>query len=141
MGKSLIGMIIPAFGTVIMLLLTGYSQIHFGMMLLMVFTTSIISLLVGFLEGLMNDDVMNAAGNMKLLFLPLLGAMAGAELLADKWQPFLYWIPFYWSYKGNQLVLTGIGTWKEILSYSGIVLAISSIVFILLAPKIRKGLE
>ena len=140
-GKSLIGMVVPALGSIIMLMLTGYGQVDFLKMLVMLLTTAIISMLVGFMEGLANDDVMNAAGNMKLLFLPLLGAMAGAELLADKWQPFLYWIPFYWSYKGNQGVLTGTGTWSEILMYSGIVLLISAVVFIFLAPKIRKGLE
>lgn len=140
-GKSLIGMVVPAIGTILMLLLTGYGAINMLQMLMMLLTTAIISMLVGFVEGLANDDVMNAAGNMKLLFLPLLGAIAGAELLADKWQPFFYWIPFYWSYKGNLAVLSGTGTWSEVGIYSGLVLALSTVVFILLAPKIRKGLE
>lgn len=110
LGKGLIGMVIPAIGTVIMLYLTGYGHVNMLQVLILILTTSLISLIVGFVEGLANDDIMNAAGNMKLLFLPLLGAMAGAELLADKWQPLLYWIPFYWSFKGNQAVLSSTGT-------------------------------
>jgi len=84
---------------------------------------------------------MNAAGNIKTLFLPLFGAVLAFELLSDKWQKFFYWIPFYWTYKGNELILTKSGTWGQVLSYAGIVVAISAVVFIVLAPKIRKGLE
>jgi hypothetical protein len=71
----------------------------------------------------------------------LFGSIAGAELLADKWQPLFYWVPFYWTYKGNNLVLSNSGSLVDIMKYSGIVLVISMIVFIVLAPRIRKGLE
>jgi hypothetical protein len=84
---------------------------------------------------------MNAAGNMKMLFLPLFGSVAAVELLADKWQPLFYWIPFYWTYKGNNLVLSNTGSFMDIIKYSGIVVGISIVVFMVLAPKIRKGLE
>jgi len=104
-------------------------------------TSCIISVLVGFIEGINNDDVMNAAGNMKMLFLPMFGAIAAEELLADKWQPLFYWIPFYWTYKGNDLVLSNKGSWIDIIGYSGIVFGISVVVFLVLAPRIRKGLE
>ncbi len=140
-GKSLIGMVVPIIGSILMFYLTGFGHVDLFKMLLMLITTALISLLVGFVEGLANDDIMNAAGNMKLLFLPLLGAMAGAELLADKWQPLLYWIPFYWSYKGNQAILTGTGSWGDVLLYASIIFVISALVFVVLAPKVRKGLE
>ena len=140
-GKSMIGVFIPVVGTFLMLFITGFRDINYLHVLLMITTSCIISILIGFIEGINNDDVMNAAGNMKLLFLPLFGSVAGAELLADKWQPLFYWIPFYWTYKGNNLILSDSGTFLDIIKYSGIVLGISIIVFILLAPKIRKGLE
>jgi len=140
-GKSLIGVVIPIVGTVLILLITGFREINYLHAILMVTTSCIISILIGFIEGINNDDVMNAAGNMKMLFLPLFGSIAGQELLADKWQILFYWIPFYWTYKGNDLVLSSKGTWLDVLSYSGIVLLISGVVFILLAPKIRRGLE
>ena len=140
-GKSLIGVFVPVVGTFLMLFITGFRDINYFHVFLMIGSSCVISIMVGFIEGINNDDVMNAAGNIKILFLPLFGSVAGAELLADKWQPFFYWIPFYWTYKGNNLVLSNSGTWLDIIKYSGIVLGISIIVFIVLAPKIRKGLE
>ena len=140
-GKSLIGVVIPIVGTLLILIITGFKDINYFHAILMVSTSCIISILIGFIEGINNDDVMNAAGNMKMLFLPLFGSIAGEELLADKWQVLFYWIPFYWTYKGNDLVLSSKGTWLDILGYSSIVLGISACVFLVLAPKIRKGLE
>lgn len=140
-GKSLIGVFVPIVGSLLILLITGFRDINYFHALLMVSTSCIISILVGFFEGINNDDIMNAAGNMKILFLPLFGSIAGEELLSDKWQVLFYWIPFYWTYKGNDLVLTNSGSFLDILKYSGIVLGISVAVFLLLAPKIRKGLE
>lgn len=140
-GKSLIGVFIPVVGIFLLLFITGFRDINYLHALLMITSSCIISILIGFIEGINNDDIMNAAGNMKMLFLPLGGAVAAVELLADKWQPLFYWIPFYWTYKGNDLVLTNSGSWLDIIKYSGLVLAISAVVFIVLAPKIRKGLE
>lgn len=140
-GKSMIGIFVPLLGALLILIITGFRDINFFHAGIMVITSCIVSILVGFIEGINNDDVMNAAGNMKLLFLPLLGSIAGEELLADKWQPLFYWIPFYWTYKGNDLVLSNKGSWIDIIKYSGVVLGISIFVFLLLGPKIRKGLE
>lgn len=140
-GKSLIGVVVPVVGTFLILLITGFRNINYFYVFLMVATSCIISILIGFIEGINNDDVMNAAGNMKLLFLPLFGSIAGKELLADKWQILFYWVPFYWTYQGNDLILSNQGSLLEILKYSGIVFGISMVVFFVLAPRIRKGLE
>lgn len=140
-GKSMIGIFVPLVGTILILTITGFRGINYFHAILMVATSCIITILIGFIEGINNDDVMNAAGNMKMLFLPLFGSIAGQELLADKWQFLFYWIPFYWTYKGNDLLLSNRGSWLDIIKYSGIVLGISAVVFLLLAPRIRKGLE
>lgn len=140
-GKSMMGIIVPIIGTFLLVFITGFRGINYLYILLMVATSCIISILVGFIEGINNDDVMNAAGNMKLLFFPLFGSIAAQELLADKWQILFYWIPFYWTYKGNDLILSKSGSVLDIIKYSGIVLGISMVVFIMLAPRIRKGLE
>jgi hypothetical protein len=140
-GKSLMGVFVPVVSTFLILVITGFRSINFFHAFLMIATSCIISILIGFIEGINNDDVMNAAGNMKMLFLPLFGCIAGEELLADKWQVLFYWIPFYWTYKGNNLVLSNSGSWLDIIKYSGIVLGISVFVFLALAPRIRKGLE
>lgn len=141
LGKSLMGVLLPIYGASVLILITGFRSINIGQMMMIVFVSTIISLLIGFIEGLRNDDVMTAAGNIKILFLPMAAAIAAVEALGDKWQKFFYWIPFYWSYKGNDAVLSGSATWQQIINYSLIVLLISAVVYIYLAPKIRKGLE
>ncbi|GAF97914.1 unnamed protein product, partial [marine sediment metagenome] len=100
LGKSLMGMFLSVYGTIAILLITGFGNVNMGQMLTMVFVSTLISILVGFIQGLTNDDVMNAAGNIKILFLPMAAAIAAVELLSDKWQICFYWIPFYWAYKG-----------------------------------------
>ena len=92
------------------------------------------------------DDEINIvfiAGDMfdRILKLNESAGVLAIEMLGDKWQKFFYWDPFYWAYKGNDITLSQSGTWGEILIYSSLVLLLSGIVYILLAPKIRKGLE
>lgn len=141
LGKGLMGILLPIYGVSVIVWITGFKGINIGQMILIVLVSSILSLLVGFIQGLKNDDIMNAVGNIKILFLPMAGAIAAIELLSDKWQKFFYWIPFYWAYKGNDAVLSQSATWQQIITYSFIVLLLSAVVYIYLAPKIRKGLE
>ncbi|MCM1988274.1 ABC transporter permease [Oceanirhabdus seepicola] len=141
LGKSLMGALLPIFGTIATIWITGFKGINIGQVMMMVFVATILCILVGFIQGLNNDDVMSAMGNIKILFLPMGAAIAVAELLGDKWQKTMYWNPFYWAYKGNDAVLAQSATWQQIIGYSAIVLLLSTIVFIYLAPKIRKGLE
>lgn len=141
LGKSLMGLILPIYGTIAVLLITGFGDVNIGQTLLIILASSIVSILVGFIEGINNDDVMNAAGNFKMIFLPVAAAIVAIEMLADKWQIFFYWIPFYWTYKGTDAILEQSAGWGQILLYTGIVLGISGIVYLLLMPKIRKGLE
>ncbi len=140
-GKSLVGIIIPIVGSVIMLYMTGFRHINFLQMIIVMLSLSLLSIVIGFIMGLTNDDVMNAAGNMKLLFLPLMAAVAAIEMLGPNWQKFFYWIPFYWAYKANDIVLSGLDDWPKLLSYSGLVVLISGLVVALLAPRIKKGLQ
>ncbi len=140
-GKSLIGIIVPIAGATIMLLMTGFNNINFGQMIIVMLSLSLLSIATGFVMGLTNDDVMNAAANMKLLFLPLMAAVAAIEMLGPSWQKFFYWMPFYWAYKANDIVLSGLDDWPKLLIYSGLVALIISLVVALLAPRIRKGLE
>ncbi len=141
LGKSLIGILYPIIGSVLVLAITGFYDVNIAQIILAIFTSTLISLMVGFIQGLSSDDIMTAAGSIKLLFLPMLGAIVGYEVLADKWQKFFYWIPFYWTYKANDVVLSKSGTWGQILGYTGIVFGICVIIYILLIPRIRKGLE
>ena len=141
LGKSVIGVLLAVLGAIALVFITGLGGINLLQLILILFVTSLLSVLVGFIQGLNNEDVISAAASIKLLFLPMIAGALAIELLGDKWQKFFYWNPFYWAYKGNDMVLSSTGTWGQILLYSGLVLLISGIVYIFLAPKIRKGLE
>ncbi|WP_373471911.1 ABC transporter permease [Carnobacterium alterfunditum] len=141
LGKSVIGVIFTLFGSIALIMLTGFSEINLVQLLLILLVTSLLSIIVGFIQGVTNKDIMSAAGSIKLLFLPLIAGVLAIEMLGDKWQKFFYWNPFYWAYKGNDIILSQTGTWGQIFMYSGIVLLLSSIIYLLLAPKIRKGLK
>lgn len=141
LGKSLIGMILSVFGSIVILLITGFTNVNMGQVILAIFACTLLSLLIGFIQGVNNDDIMSAAASIKLLFLPMIGAVAAIELLSDKWQKLFYWIPFYWTYKGNDAILSNTATWQQIIMYTVIVLALCGLVYFFLAPRIRKGLE
>lgn len=141
LGKSVMGILLSVFGSIALIIITGFGGINILQLLLVILVTSLLSILVGFIQGLTNKDIISAAGSIKLLFLPLIAGVLAIEMLGDKWQKFFYWNPFYWAYKGNDAVLSGSGTWGGILMYSGIVLALCGIVYLFLAPRIRKGLE
>lgn len=141
LGKSVMGILFSIFGSIALIFITGFGSVNILKLLLVILVTSLLSILVGFIQGLTNDDIMNAAGSIKLLFLPLIAGVLRIEMLGDKWQKFFYWNPFYWAYKGNDLILSQSGSWGQIFIYSGIVLALSGLVYIFLAPRIRKGLE
>ncbi len=141
LGKSMMGVLLSVFGSIALILITGFANVNLGQLVLIVLVSSLLSILVGFIQGLTNEDIMSAAGSIKLLFLPLIAGVVAIEMLADKWQKFFYWNPFYWGYKANDLVLSQSGTWGLVIMYASIVLLLSGIVYLLLAPKIRKGLE
>jgi len=141
LGKSLSGMLFAVLSSVACLLITGFSGIDIGQAVLVIVMGTLISLLVGFVQGLSSSDIMEAAGSVKLMFLPMIGSVVGYELLSAKWQVALYWSPFYWAYRANDLILSGRGTWPALLLYAGIILAICIIVYAALAPRIRKGLQ
>ncbi len=141
LGKSLIGVFLSVYGSLALIFITGFETVNILQLLLILLVTSLLSILVGFIQGLTNNDIMTAAGSMKLLFLPLIAGVLAVEMLGDKWQKFFYWNPFYWAYRANDLILSQSGAWVQILKYSGIVLALSGIVYLFIAPRIRKGLE
>ncbi|MGB2965323.1 MAG: hypothetical protein WBB69_15205 [Anaerolineales bacterium] len=52
--------------------------------LLAIGAVTLLSLVVGFIQGVVNNDIMNAAAGIKMLFLPIGAAVAEAELLSGK---------------------------------------------------------
>ncbi|NDL67461.1 ABC transporter permease [Anaerotalea alkaliphila] len=141
LGKSLIGILVPVAGTVLLLGATGFAGVNLGQVILLLLTLSLISVLIGFIQGINNDDIMNAAASIKILFLPLFASVAAVEVMGERWQFLFYWIPFYWVYKGIREVLADSASWGDVLLYAGIVAVIGGVVYAVLAPRIRKGLE
>lgn len=141
LGKSMMGIFLSVFGSIALIIITGFRDVNILQLLLVILVTSLLSILVGFIQGLTNKDIIGAAGSIKLLFLPLIAGVLAIEMLGDKWQKFFYWNPFYWAYKGNDVILSQSGTWGQILMYCGLVLLLCGVVYLFLAPKIREGLE
>jgi ABC-type multidrug transport system permease subunit len=140
-GKSLFGGTVAMLGIIGAVLITGYYDINWFMIVLVGLTSMILSLVVGFLQGLYSGVVMEAASNVKMIFLPIAGSIAGYEFLADKWQWTMYWSPFYWAYKANISILSKTADWGTVLLSTAMVIGLSLIVYLVSLPKIRKGLS
>ncbi len=140
-GKSIMGLLLPVYGTIVIVLVAGFNEVHWGMLALLVASTAIISILIGFIQGLINDDVISAAASVKMLFLPLAAGPLAIELLADKWHWLFYWNPFFFAYRSAKNIFAYQAEWGTVLIDTGVILLISSLVYLYLAPKIKKGLE
>lgn len=140
-GKSMIGIVFALILSAGCLIITGYYDINIGQAALVILSTTILSMMVGFVQGINSNDVMEAAGSVKLMFLPLAGSIAGYELVTDNWQIFFYWSPFYWAYKANNIILSKGNDWGQMLVCVGAIIAICALVYAALAPRIRKGLQ
>ncbi len=141
LGKGLTGMFVALLSSIAVLLITGFYTVNLGQAVLVIFSSTILSLLIGFIQGLNSDDVMEAASSVKLMFLPMAGSIAGYEFVKGNWQIFFYWSPFYWAYRANDMILSKSGTWPQLILFVGIILAICGAAYALLAPRIVKGLQ
>lgn len=141
LGKSMMGGLVAMLSIIASLIVTGYYDINWLMIILVGLSSMLLSLIVGFVQGLASDDVIEAATNVKMIMIPIAGSIAGYELLADKWQWTMYWSPFYWAYKANLLVLSKTADWPTILLCTGMVLVLSLAVYFFSRPKIREGLS
>jgi ABC-2 type transport system permease protein len=140
-GKGMLGGFSAMLGIIGAVLITGFYDINWFMIVIIGLTSMILSLVIGFLQGLSSKDAMEAASSVKIMLLPLGGSIAGYEFLADKWQWTMYWSPFYWAYKANNLILAKTADWGTVLLCAGMVVGLSLLVYFLALPKLRKGLS
>lgn len=140
-GKGLLGVVIPVIHAFGVLMILGFEGLNYGMVTVAVLSIALISVLIGFVIGVMNDNVISAASSMKALFVPILASIMGAIFLADKWHPLLYWSPFYWAFDSMNRIVLLEATWGVVLRNTGIVLAITAAVFALLSRRIARGLN
>ena len=126
---------------IISLFITGYYDINWIMIILVGLTSLLLAFIVGFVQGLASDDVIEAATNVKMIMIPIIGSIAGYELLSDKWQWTMFWSPFYWAYRANMMILSKTADWPSVLLCTAMVLVLSLAVFFLSKTKIREGLS
>lgn len=140
-GKVLLGGISSLVSIILSLLILGYADINWLMLILVGVSSMFLTFIIGFLQGLISEDVIEAASGVKLVMIPMAGSIAGYMLLSSKWQWTMYWSPFYWTYKANDLILAQTGDWKTILLSVAAVIVLTALVYLITFPKIRKGLS
>ena len=140
-GKCLMGGFVSLISIVISLIITGYWDTNWLMIMMVGISSMTLAMIIGFLQGLNSNDIIEAASGVKLLMVPIAGSIAGYELLAENWQWTMYWSPFYWAYKANDMILSDTAQWSSVLMCVGLVILITLIVYIIFLPKLRKGLS
>jgi len=140
-GKSLLGGAAALLGIIGAVLISGFYDINWFMIILIGITSMFLSFIIGFLQGLSSADVIEAAGSVKLLFLPIAGSIAVYEFASENWHWTVYWSPFYWAYIANNLILSKTADWGTVLLCTAMVIGLSLIVYFAALPKIRKGLS
>ena len=141
LGKGLLGFLTPIIGGTSAVYILGFRDFDLGMFVVSVVSLASISLVIGFAIGVTNDEPISGIAAMKGVFVPVFASVLGAMFLAERWQFFLYWSPFYWGYLSMNAVLLGAATWRQVLQNSTIILAITGLVFAALRPRIARGLR
>ncbi len=140
-GKSILGLTIPIVGIIGILLIVGFEGINYLMVIVVSISLSFISMIIGFVIGIMNDEPISAIASMKMIFIPVMGSIFGAMYLSEKFIPLLYWSPFYWAYEAMNSIILNEATWPMIFKDCIIITFITVLVFIMLKNRIKRGLN
>jgi ABC-2 type transport system permease protein len=140
-GKGLLGFMIPIFGGFGSALILGFTEIDFLMYFVSVVSISLISIIIGFSIGVVNNEPISAIASMKIVFVPILASIFGAMFLSNQWQFVLYWSPFYWAYNSIHAILLDEATWGQVLRNSGLIILLTGLVFLGLRKRIQNGLN
>lgn len=140
-GKSILGLTIPIFGIMGILVIIGFDSINYLMVIVVSISLSFISMIIGFVIGIMNDEPISAIASMKMIFIPVMGSVFGAMYLSEKFIPFLYWSPFYWAYEAMNSIILNEATWSMIFKNCSIIIFITLLVFMMLKNRIKRGLN
>jgi ABC-2 type transport system permease protein len=138
-GKSLIGVVLPVVEAVLILWLIGMTNINFGMILAMTVVSSLVTIIFGFLIGVLSSNQIAGIANMKFLLVFLSVSVVGAMVLPAKQHFLLYWSPIYWSFIGLTEVITNTATWAAIGTYALWISVLTVVVFFLFRGRINQG--
>lgn len=141
MGKGLLGFLVPLIQVFGVLFIMDYGPIDYLKVLVVTIAIASISVMIGFLIGVTNDNVIGAISSMKVLFIPIHGSVFGAIFLGDSLHFLFYWSPFYWAFRAMDPIILREATWNNTLLFTGIILLISLLVFGGLRKRIDKGLN
>jgi ABC-2 type transport system permease protein len=140
-GKGLLGFILPIIHAFGILGILRFPGINYWMITVVTLSIALISIIVGFVIGVMNDNPLSAIASMKFIFIPLLASVFGGIYLDAKWLFLLYWSPFYWAYDAVNSILLKEATWSHVLTNCSIIVFITVVVFAMLRKRIKRGLN
>ena len=82
---------------------------------MLILADGLISIIVAFVIGLASTDFIEAAGSVKMLFLPLAASVLVYEFTDPAWHVTVMWSPFYWAYRGITEIIQGTSAWGSTL--------------------------
>lgn len=139
-GKSLTGFLLPLIEAIFVVWILNLKDVSIPMLLAMTLFSSFITVIFGFLIGVLSSNQIAGIANMKFLLLFVSASFIGAVVLPVKSQIYLYWSPLYWSTIGLIKVITNTATWMQIAQYSLCIAGLTALIFALSVGRIRKGL-
>ena len=141
LGKALPGIVLPILHAFAVLLIMGFTEINYLQVAVVALAIALISMILGFVVGVYQSEPIGAVASMKILFLPIMASVFGAIFLPEKWQPVLYWSPFYWAYRSVDDIVLQQAAWSDIWLHNLIILAITALVFGLMYKRIKRGMR
>ncbi len=141
-GKSVIGVVLLIFSSVASLLILGITDVNWLQLFVVLMTTSLISMIIGFLMGLTSSDIIEAAASIKILMVPMMASILVEELTSPKWHFTVYWSPFYWAYKSlKEIIVMNTASWDIIIITIVVVILVTVLTYFGTKKKMREGLS
>ncbi|WP_105616233.1 ABC transporter permease [Vallitalea okinawensis] len=140
-GKSSLGLILSIINTILVLWIFNLMNINILQVILLAITSYSLALVFGFFMGVTSSNQTEGIATAKIFLFIISISIIGALLLPNNFQFFLYWSPYYWSFKGLMDVVTEVASWTEVVIYSCIILGLTGLFFLGMKKKIVNGLN
>ena len=140
-GKCALGCLVVLISITLSMIILDYTHINWMMLFIISLCTMILSGVFGLLQGVISGDIIEAAAGVKILMVPIIAAILVYHLVSENWQWVMYWNPFYWAYKANNMILSQTANWSEVLLWSGLVLILSLLMIRSMKTRISEGLK